>query len=137
MRFVRCITCKCLPIPYRKLIERICFKHGGDDFDRCYPDGIPTQVEVDMITSTGEMQHFDSGMILYPLGHCRNNSSYIKELLMQKFIKMGMLGLDSSVNTFIEKLQGIGTATSDELLTIYEIELSKQPHIDSTNCIEL
>lgn len=115
--------------PGRELIHRISFKHGGPEFDSLYPEGIPTQVEIEFETSTG-IEVLDSGVVLYPLGHCRNENKLIEDLLMQKFIKLGILALSSSINKFIDRLQSLGTASADELLTLYDLDLAMRAPVD-------
>lgn len=112
-------------------MQRISFKHGGPEFDAMYPEGIPTQVEIEFKTEEG-LSKLDSGMVLFPLGHSRSDSKFVDELLMQKFIKLGILALDSSVNKFIAKLQSIETATSDDINELYDVQLAKRRPVDGT-----
>lgn len=116
----------CMILIVRFLMDLISFEHGGDDFDRFYPEGIPTQVKIDFADENGENKHLDSGMILYPLGHARNDSAHLEEILMQKFIKMGALGLDSSINKFAQRLKDIEAATPDDIFAIYDVDLAVQ-----------
>lgn len=51
----------------RKIMDKITFVHGGEEYDRNYPDGIPTRVKI--FTKEGEN---DSKMVMYPGGHARN-----------------------------------------------------------------
>lgn len=52
----------------RQLMERIRVHHGGPEYDRRYPEGIPTSVRWTLADGTV----VDSGMVLFPLGHARN-----------------------------------------------------------------
>jgi 2-methylcitrate dehydratase len=54
----------------RELMDRIDFRHGGEEFDRKYPDGIPTIVDVDHT----QLLKLTSGLVMYPAGHARNMS---------------------------------------------------------------
>ena len=54
----------------RSIMDTIFFEHGGQEYDEKYPDGIPTSVH---ITLKGGGEH-DSGLIMYPSGHARNDS---------------------------------------------------------------
>ncbi|XOV75170.1 MAG: hypothetical protein ACFHWZ_17270 [Phycisphaerales bacterium] len=51
----------------RSLMAKIKFVHGGPEFDRNYPDGIPTSIK---ITDDQGKTH-DSGMVMYPAGHAQ------------------------------------------------------------------
>lgn len=49
-------------------MNKIELVHGGPEFDNSYPDGIPTQINVEMQNG----QNYSSGKIMYPAGHARN-----------------------------------------------------------------
>jgi 2-methylcitrate dehydratase len=53
----------------RSLMQRIDFRHGGPEYDRKYPDGIPTSVEI----SHQKLGPLSSGLVMYPQGHARTN----------------------------------------------------------------
>jgi 2-methylcitrate dehydratase len=55
----------------RELMAKIDFEHGGPEYDAKYPDGIPTSV---VVTDTSG-QTYDSGLVMYPAGHARNDDS--------------------------------------------------------------
>ncbi len=65
----------------RSLMERIDFRHGGTNYDRKYPDGIPTSVEI----SHAKLGPLTSGLVMYPQGHARADSSNLTALLDHKF----------------------------------------------------
>ena len=65
----------------RELMARIDFRHGGEEYDRKYPDGIPTVVAVDHAT----LGNLTSGLVMYPEGHARRNSTHLPSLLAHKF----------------------------------------------------
>src|SRR5690606_30518222 len=71
----------------RTLMERISFKHGGPEYDRRYPDGIPTSV---VITDDADAKH-DSGLVMYPAGHARNTTADLRGLLDHKFMLLGRM----------------------------------------------
>jgi len=52
----------------RKLMGRIEFHHGGAEYDKLYPEGIPTSIQI----YTKATEPYDSGMIMFPGGHSRN-----------------------------------------------------------------
>ena len=68
----------------RQLMERIDFRHGGEEFDRHYPEGIPTQVDV----ITRENDRVSSDLVLFPLGHAGNRSDQLRPLLREKFRRL-------------------------------------------------
>lgn len=74
----------------RAIMDKIQFAHGGEEYDRRYPDGIPTRVQ---ITVNG--QDFDSGMVMYPGGHARNTTIDLKNVLDHKFSLIGKLGVST------------------------------------------
>ena len=86
----------------RALMDKIPFEHGGDEYDRRYPDGIPTSL---VITSdTGDT--VDSGMVMYPAGHARNTTADLKDILNHKFHLLGALASDEP-ETLIERFSGL------------------------------
>ena len=57
-------------------MEKITFVHGGAEYDSKYPDGIPTRVQI--FLKNGNIikkdKEIDSGMVMYPGGHARNQT---------------------------------------------------------------
>jgi 2-methylcitrate dehydratase len=76
----------------RSLMARIDFRHGGEEFDRKYPDGIPTVVDVDH-TQLGKLT---SGLVMYPAGHVRSTTGKLESLLDHKFRLLAGLGVDDT-----------------------------------------
>ena len=64
----------------RRLMDQIDFRHGGPDFDRRYPDGIPTTVEI----SHAKLGPLSSGLVMYPQGHARADAQDLPALLDHK-----------------------------------------------------
>lgn len=71
----------------RALMAKIDFAHGGAEYDRRYPDGIPTSLVVTMEDGTT----FDSGLVMYPAGHARNTTADLKGILAHKARLLGTL----------------------------------------------
>ena len=67
------------------------FRHGGDEYDRRYPDGIPTSIQ---ITGKDGAEH-DSGLVMYPTGHARNTTANppLPDILNHKFKMLGELAM--------------------------------------------
>jgi 2-methylcitrate dehydratase len=76
----------------RELISRIDFRHGGPEFDRKYPDGIPTTVDVDH----AKLGNLTSGLVMYPEGHARSTTGNLDSLLDNKFRLLANLGVDDT-----------------------------------------
>ncbi|KAL8447753.1 hypothetical protein Emag_004214 [Eimeria magna] len=112
----------------RALMEKVAFEHGGKDYDSLYPEGIPTSVRIVLRDGT----HFDSGIVLFPAGHSRNQEVNLEELLHQKFRALGGLALpDEEVERIIEKLLSLHTATPQQVQQLYAVEgLSHREPID-------
>jgi len=102
----------------RKLMERIAFEHGGPEYDARYPDGIPTSIAV-----TAGGQEYDSGLIMYPIGHARNTTADLDGVLAHKFLMHGTLGLPqgADVAAAVAKLNRLDELSSDELGKIYNL----------------
>jgi 2-methylcitrate dehydratase len=75
----------------RGWMDRIHIVHGGGEFDKLYPQGIPTQVRW-MARSGGV---YSSPLVLFPKGHARNTDPDVPALLAGKFDRLvGASGLD-------------------------------------------
>jgi 2-methylcitrate dehydratase len=101
----------------RSLIEKIAFEQGGPEYDALYPDGIPTSVE---ITDT-DGQVFDSGLVMYPAGHARNQADDLGSLLRTKFERLGRIafGNDELTKTSLERLERLGEMPAEEVAGVY------------------
>lgn len=100
----------------RKLMEKISFEHGGAEFDKNYPNGIPTSVVIK--TSAGKT--YDSKMVMFPSGHARNETANLTDILDHKFQLLGNLALDKpSLDTFLAQLNNIENLSNKELQDIY------------------
>jgi 2-methylcitrate dehydratase len=76
----------------RELMERIEFRHGGAEYDRKYPDGIPTTFEVEH----DKLGWLTSGLVMYPEGHARSTSGKLDELLSCKFQRLAEMAVDDA-----------------------------------------
>ena len=66
------------------LIERIEIEHGVPEYDRLYPDGIPTRVVVEH-ESLGTL---DGGLVRHPLGHAQSDPLRTAALVDLKFDRL-------------------------------------------------
>mmetsp|Transcript_9362 Transcript_9362/g.10529 ORF Transcript_9362/g.10529 Transcript_9362/m.10529 type:complete len:164 (-) Transcript_9362:59-550(-) len=110
----------------RKLMEKITFEHGGPEYDKRYPDGIPTSVKITL--KSGEV--LDSGLIMYPSGHARNTTANLTDILDNKFRVLGKLALDNAeLERFLTRLQNLENLNGAELQTLYacRIKYTEKP----------
>ncbi|MCE9557541.1 MAG: MmgE/PrpD family protein [Armatimonadetes bacterium] len=94
------------------MMATIAFEHGGPEYDRKYPDGIPTSV---VITDASGNEH-DSGMVMYPAGHARNTTADIVGILKHKFAMLGDITGNPEAATKVEQ---ISQATPAQIMDIY------------------
>ncbi|HWB19299.1 MAG TPA: MmgE/PrpD family protein [Phycisphaerales bacterium] len=102
----------------RALMQKIRFEHGGPDYDKRYPDGIPTSLVV--TTSAGKT--LDSGLVMYPAGHARNATANLNDILARKFELLGNLALRNP-KPVIERFNNIANLSASELRNLYAFEL--------------
>lgn len=106
----------------RTIMETIFFEHGGSEYDEKYPDGIPTSVHITM--KSGE--EFDSGLIMYPSGHARNETCNLVDILRAKFLMLGQIAMDDP-SVVIKRCNEIALLSKDDIQTIWNIELADRP----------
>ena len=120
----------------RKLMSKIQFEHGGKEYDDLYPEGIPTSIQ---IKTKGSDSALDSGLILFPHGHARNESEWLGDILQHKFILLGKIGLKKSDLIRLKvNLENIDKMSNEELQEIYDCNLLfSQVSIDSDEGLSL
>lgn len=102
----------------RSLMDRIDFRHGGDEFDRKYPDGIPTTVDVEH-AKHGKLT---SGLVMYPEGHARSTTGNLTTLLDHKFRLLAGLGVDD-VESLRERLTNFERRSPEEICDLYDFQI--------------
>lgn len=102
----------------RSLMERIDFRHGGDEFDRKYPDGIPTTVDVDH----AKLGKLTSGLVMYPEGHARSTTGNFTTLLDHKFLLLAGLGVDD-VDSLRGRLTRLEKKSPQEISDLYDFQI--------------
>ncbi len=109
----------------RALMQKVEFRHGGPEYDAKYPDGIPTSV---VIVDSAGIRH-DSGLVLYPAGHARNQMADLRDILGHKFQMLGRIALPDGADVagLIAKLDVLGTMSAAELGSIYDFEIADRP----------
>ena len=105
----------------RRLMEKISFEHGGSEYDRRYPEGIPTSV---VITDDMGNQH-DSGLVMFPTGHARNTTADLKALLRHKFTLLGSLAVKDPAG-LIARLDSLEKKSSAQVASLYEADITFQ-----------
>jgi 2-methylcitrate dehydratase len=102
----------------RQLIERIDFRHGGPEYDRLYPDGIPTTVEIEH----ADLGRLSSGLVMYPAGHARCTSADLDDLLGHKFRLLARLGVDD-VEALYRRFSGLLNKTPQDIARLYDFPI--------------
>ena len=101
----------------RSLMEKTTFRHGGEEYDRRYPDGIPTSIQ---ITGLGGREH-DSGLIMYPTGHARNTTANLQDILGHKFKMLAGLATGNDAAAAKELVSRYSTIAKKPAAAIFDI----------------
>jgi 2-methylcitrate dehydratase len=102
----------------RRLMQQIDFRHGGPEFDRKYPDGIPTTVEI----SHTVLGPLSSGLVMYPAGHARNTSCELTALLEHKFRLLAKLGVDDT-SALVNRFTNFAKKSPQEIGELYDFKI--------------
>ena len=102
----------------RKLMERIEFIHGGEEYDRDYPEGIPTTIEV----QSSQGHWFSSGKVRFPLGHALNTDEQLESVLRHKFQHLAALGV-SDVPELEDRLSNLRHQNAARIQQLYQFPL--------------
>jgi len=102
----------------RRLMQLIEFRHGGPEFDRHYPDGIPTQIDIEH----DALGSVSSGLVMYPLGHARNTSADLESVLAHKFALLAELGV-ADPEALRARFSGLECKTPAEVASLYDFTL--------------
>ncbi|MDP7006095.1 MAG: MmgE/PrpD family protein [Phycisphaerales bacterium] len=106
----------------RAIMDTVFFEHGGDDYDKNYPDGIPTSVHITM--KSGSV--YDSGLVMYPSGHARNETCDLEDILRAKFKMHGQIAMDNP-EELIDRCTNLSSLSSEEISEIWNIEIADRP----------
>lgn len=106
----------------RALMEKMTFEHGGPDYDKNYPDGIPTSI---VITDAAGAVH-DSGFVMYPGGHARNGRGPdkvdLQDILDHKFTLLGSLAVEKPKD-LIKRLSGLDKKSAKDIASICDFQI--------------
>jgi 2-methylcitrate dehydratase len=102
----------------RALMKKIKFEHGGAEYDKNYPDGIPTS----LVITSNDGKNYDSGFVMYPAGHARNTTADLRDILATKFAMLGDLALKNP-KPVIDRFNNLAQLGVKELATLHDFEL--------------
>jgi len=102
----------------RRLMRQIDFRHGGPDYDRRYPDGIPTTVEL----IHAKFGPLTSGLVMYPAGHARCESADLTALLEQKFRLLAGQGVED-VAMLMSRFSNLAAKSPEEIARLYDFQI--------------
>ncbi len=113
----------------RSLMAKMSFEHGGVDYDRKYPDGIPTS----MVITDDQGRSFDSGLVMYPGGHARNalgpDKVDLRDILNHKFDRLGALAFDTPA-PIVANLLSLETRSAQQVARLYDFPLEVKGKFD-------
>jgi len=109
----------------RALMERISFEHGGPEYDAKYPDGIPTSV----LITTADGTTLDSSLVMYPVGHARNTTAALEDVLATGFDLLGGIAL-ADPEQIIDRFRRVGALSPAELTSIYDCAIADRGKLD-------
>ena len=109
----------------RALMERIVFEHGGEEYDRRYPDGIPTSLTIVLDDGT----ELESGMVMYPSGHARNTSANLEDILHHKAEALGSIAL-ADTESVIDQFRNIANLDVAAVSALMNFEILNRPAVD-------
>lgn len=105
----------------RALMDKIDFVHGGPEYDRRYPEGIPTSVRIQARGAT-----YEGELVMFPAGHARNTTADLRALLDHKFTRLAELALPDGhdARALIDQLESIESMNAEELAEIYDFPIA-------------
>ncbi len=104
----------------RQIMQQIEFRHGGEEYDARYPDGIPTTVEIEH----ADLGHLSSGLVMYPEGHSRSGSGQLGELLRHKFFKLAEPAVDDA-EALYRRFTGMLDKSAAEIADLYDFHIKR------------
>jgi 2-methylcitrate dehydratase len=102
----------------RRLMERIDFRYGGPEYDRLYPDGIPTTVEVEH----ARLGRLSSGLVMYPEGHVRRESGGLAALLQHKIHRFVAMATDDA-EPLLARFTALAAKSAAEIGELYDFTI--------------
>src|SRR5437879_2078533 len=102
----------------RRLMKQIDFRHGGPDFDRRFPDGIPTTVQI----SHAKLGPLSSGLVMYPQGHARADATNLPSLLAHKCRLLAGNAVDD-VDALVARFTNFARKAPNDVQQLYEFRI--------------
>ena len=102
----------------REIMSKVSFEHGGPEYDRRYPDGIPTS----LVVSLRAGKPLESGLVMYPSGHARNTTADLAGILDAKFRMLGSIACKKP-KKFVRRLSGLEGLSARAMRSIYEVDI--------------
>ncbi len=102
----------------RRLMDQIDFRHGGPDFDRRYPDGIPTTVEF----SHAKLGPLSSGLVMYPQGHARADAQDLPALLDHK-CRLLVGDAVNDVDALVARFSSMSAKSETDIEQLYDFRI--------------
>ena len=102
----------------RRIMKQIDFRHGGPDYDRKYPDGIPTTVEL----SHAKLGPQTSGLVMYPQGHARAEGSNLADLLAHKCRLLTGAAVED-VDALVARFSKLREKSSSDIAELYDFQI--------------
>jgi 2-methylcitrate dehydratase len=102
----------------RLLMSKVALHHGGHEFDRRYPEGIPTEVTLEH-AKRGSLK---SGLVMFPTGHAGNTTAPLEELLQYKWEALAALAVDD-VPAALGRWTKLTAKSSDEVRELWNVKI--------------
>ena len=109
----------------RGLMKKIDFRHGGAEYDAKYPEGIPTSMTI----TDAKGETFDSGLIMFPAGHARNEKADLRDILQTKFMRMAELASDSP-REIIDRFTRMSKKSIEEIESLCDFVIVERGRVD-------
>lgn len=102
----------------RRIMQQIDSRHGGEEYDRRYPDGIPTSVEI----SHAKLGPLTSGLVMYPQGHARADATELQDLLEHKSRLLAGAATDN-IDAIVARFTDLASKSSKEIEYLYDFQI--------------
>jgi len=102
----------------RKLMARVALHHGGHEFDRRYPEGIPTEVTLEHATRGS----LSSGLVMFPTGHAANTTAPLQELLQHKWAALAALAVDD-VPAALARWTNLADKNAEDIRVLWNVRI--------------
>ena len=95
------------------IMQKINIVHGGLEYDRLYPEGLPTCVSI----THSRLGELDSDRILFPLGHAHSDLEKTRTFVDEKFQRLVAGAVESP--QFIQRHLYLMNASPDHVANLY------------------